>query len=319
MHEENERSANNLQEDYARYRVFDEDYEEVGKVDDLFVDESGEPEYIGVKMGFLGMKSTLIPMDIVRANDKRELLEVAAPKDIIKNAPSFDDDETVSPEHEAEIRRYYGLSPSVGDSPRGDYSSGRGTGEPDVDLEYGERGGTEEPLNTAQSDTEGHRPRQDIRDEPVRDEPVRDEPVRDEPVAAESTGDDELRIERTEEELRARTREREAGAVNVRRRTRTDRERLKVPKKREEVTVERVPVEEEPVSGRAEQSTPGVESDEEEIRIPVVEEEVVVEKRPVVKEELRIKKKVIEEEEIVEEDVRKEEVEVEGEANYRDD
>ena len=319
MHEENERSANNLQEDYARYRVFDEDYEEVGKVDDLFVDESGEPEYIGVKMGFLGMKSTLIPMDIVRANDKRELLEVAAPKDVIKNAPSFDDDETVSPEHEAEIRRYYGLSPSVGDSPRGDYSSGRGTGEPGVDLEYGERGGTEEPSNTAQSDTEGHRPRQDIRDEPVREEPVWNESVRDEPVAAESTGDDELRIERTEEELRARTREREAGAVNVRRRTRTDREKLRVPKKREEITVERVPVEEEPVSGRPEQSTPGVESDEEEIRIPVVEEEVVVEKRPVVKEELRIKKKVIEEEEIVEEDVRKEEVEVEGEANYRDD
>ena len=78
-------------------------------------------------------------------------------------------------------------------------------------------------------------------------------------------------------------------------------------------------MEEEPVSGRAEQSTPGVEADEEEIRISVVEEEVVVEKRPVVKEELRIKKKVIEEEEIVEEDVRKEEVEVEGEANYRDD
>ncbi len=325
MHDENERSASNLQQDYARYRVFDEHYEEIGRVDDLFVDESGQPEYIGVKMGFLGMKSTLIPMDLVRANDKRELLEVAAPKEAIKNAPSFDDDETVSPEHEAEIRRYYNLSPSTSESPRGGYSSPNLDAErpPNVDLEYGERRGAGEPPETARPDAEVRPPRQDSRQEPIRDEPIRDEPVRDEPVAAEGAGDDELRIQRTEEELRTGTREREAGAVNVRRRTRTDRERVRVPKKREEVTVERVPVGDEPVSESPEQNTPGgspgVESDEEEIRIPVVEEEVVVEKRPVVKEELRIKKRIVEEEEIVEEDVRKEEVEIEGEANYRDD
>ena len=300
MQGENERSVQNLQEDYARYRVFDEHYEEIGKVDDLFVDDRGRPEYIGVKMGFLGMKSTLIPMDIVRANDKRELLEVAASKDAIQNAPSFDDDETVSPEHEAEIRQYYGLTSNVGDAPRGGYSPRHDS---DVDLDYGERGQTEEPLETSRPPAEGRQPRQSRREEPV---------------APATTDDDELRIQRTEEELRTGTREREAGAVNVRRRVRTDREQVRVPKKREEVTVERVPVEDETVSGSSEQGATGVESDEEEIRIPVVEEEVVVEKRPVVKEELRIKKKVVEEEEIVEEDVRKEEVEIEGEANYRD-
>jgi len=41
-----------------------------------------------------------------------------------------------------------------------------------------------------------------------------------------------------------------------------------------------------------------------------VEEEVVVEKRPVVKEEIRIRKQVVEDVEVVEEDVRKEEVEI---------
>lgn len=299
-----ERPAQNLQEDYARYRVFDEHYEEIGKVDDLFVDENDQPEYLGVKMGFLGMKSTLIPMDIVRANDRRELLEVAASKEDIKNAPSFDDDETVSPEHEAEIRRYYGLPLNAGGSPRGDYSSDRGTErQSDVDLEYGERGQTEEPREATRPSEEGSRPPQANLGEPA---------------ARESTDEDELRVQRTEEELRAGTREREAGAVNVRRRVRTDREQVRVPKKREEVTVERVPAGDEPASERSERGSPAVESDEEEIRIPVVEEEVVVEKRPVVKEELRIKKKVVEEEEIVEEDVRKEEIEVEGEANYRD-
>ena len=307
MQDENERSAQNLQENYARYRVFDEHYEEIGKVDDVFVDENNQPEYIGVKMGFLGMKSTLIPMDIVRANDKRELLEVAASKDAIKDAPSFDDDETVSPEHEAEIRQYYGLTSNVGDSQRGGYDTRH---DPDVDLQYGERGQTEEPREeVSRPPTEEPRPRE-------RSQPREDR--RREPVAQKTTNDDELRIQRTEEELRAGTREREAGAVNVRRRTRTDRERLRVPKKREEVTVERVPVEGEPASESSRQGSTGVEPDEEEIRIPVVEEEVVVEKRPVVKEELRIKKKVVEEEEVVEEDVRKEEIDIEGEDNYRE-
>ncbi len=300
--------AQNLQEDYASYRVFDEHYEEIGKVDDIFVDENNQPEYIGVKMGFLGMKSTLIPMDMVRINDRRELLEVAASKDAIKDAPSFDDDETVSPEHEAEIRQYYGLTSNVGGSGRGSYGSRR---DPDVDLGYGERGRTEDPLETSRPRTEERPPPEEPRTSPGRE--------REETVRSETTADDELNIQRKEEELRAGTRERQAGTVNVRRRVRTDREQVRVPKRHEEVTVERVPVEGEATSRSSERgTTEGIKSGEEEIRIPVVEEEVVVEKRPVVKEELRIKKEMVEEEEIVEADVRKEEIDIEGETNRRD-
>jgi stress response protein YsnF len=43
----------------------------------------------------------------------------------------------------------------------------------------------------------------------------------------------------------------------------------------------------------------------------VVEEEVITEKRPVVKEEIRIRKDAVQDEEVVEEDVRREEVDVE--------
>src|SRR5215216_5333699 len=60
--------------------------------------------------------------------------------------------------------------------------------------------------------------------------------------------EDELRVQRTEEELRAGTREREAGALNVRKRVRTDREQISVPTRHEEVSVERVPVEGREVS-----------------------------------------------------------------------
>ncbi|MDP9456332.1 MAG: YsnF/AvaK domain-containing protein [Actinomycetota bacterium] len=111
---------------------------------------------------------------------------------------------------------------------------------------------------------------------------------------------DEIRVERQEEELRAGVREREAGQVNVRKTVHTEREQIAVPKRREEVSVDRVPVND---------GTPG-EIGEDEVSVPVVEEEVVVEKRPVIKEEVRIRKDVVQEEEIVEEDVRKEEIDI---------
>jgi uncharacterized protein (TIGR02271 family) len=118
--------------------------------------------------------------------------------------------------------------------------------------------------------------------------------------------EDELRVQRIEEELRAGTREREAGEVGVRKTVRTDREQVEVPTRREEVSVERVPVE-----GEATEAEIG----DEEISVPLTEEEVVVEKRPVVKEEVRIRKDVVEDTEVVEEDVRREEVDIDDQTS----
>ncbi len=141
-----------LEERYKDYTVYDRHYERIGKVDDLFVDENDRPEYIGVKTGFLGMKSTLVPMEIARVNDLRKLIEVAADKETIQQAPSFDDDEEITPEHEARIYGYFGLEhpglPQGGGS-YGDYyvSEGAFTGGDlagAVDTEYGER--RDEPL-----------------------------------------------------------------------------------------------------------------------------------------------------------------------------
>jgi uncharacterized protein (TIGR02271 family) len=115
---------------------------------------------------------------------------------------------------------------------------------------------------------------------------------------------DELRVQRTEEELAAGTREREAGEVRVQKNVRTDRESVEVPTRHEEVTVDRVPVE-----GEASEAEIG----DVEVSVPLTEEEVVVEKRPVVKEEVRIRKDVVEDTQVVEEDVRREEIDVEDE------
>jgi sporulation protein YlmC with PRC-barrel domain len=110
-----------LEEKYEDYKVYDNQGERIGKVDDLFVDETDREEYIGVKMGFLGLKSTLIPMDIVRVNEGERTIEVSDSKDHVRNAPSFDDDEDITPDFEDRIRSHFGLE-SVGTSSRGAYS-----------------------------------------------------------------------------------------------------------------------------------------------------------------------------------------------------
>jgi sporulation protein YlmC with PRC-barrel domain len=111
-----------LEEKYEDYKVYDNQGEKIGKVDDLFVDETDREEYIGVKMGFLGLKSTLIPMDIVRVNESERTIEVSESKDHVKSAPTFDDDEDITSDYEDRIRSHFGLE-SVGTSSRGGYDA----------------------------------------------------------------------------------------------------------------------------------------------------------------------------------------------------
>ena len=280
-----------LEDRFARYEVYDPDGEKIGKVDDLFVDESDQPEYIGVKMGFLGTSSTVIPWEMVSStDDEGHHVTVATDKDTAKNGPAFDDDREITPEFEQQVYSYYGLQRSSegSGSSYGSYYSDdtdAGTVGPGMSMgdtetgEFREHAVTDEGVNQSRGD--------DLQDE------------------------DELRVQRTEEELAAGTREREAGALNVRKRVRTDRERIEVPTRHEEVTVERVPVSEGTAATEA-------QIGDDEVRVPVTEEEVVVEKRPVVKEEVRIRKDVVEDTEVVEEDVRREEIDVDDQTNRRD-
>jgi uncharacterized protein (TIGR02271 family) len=252
-----------IEDQYAGYTVYDQHYEELGKVDDLFLDENDQPEYIGVKMGFLGTRTTLIPFELARVNDARQIIEVAADKETVKNGPTFDDDREVTPEFENEVYSYYGLQ------------------RPSTIEESGTYGAYHAEQSTQ---TTGVANPTDV------------------------SYEDEVRVQRSEEELRVGTRERKAGSIRVRKRVRTDHERIEVPTRHEEVTIERVPVE-----GEATEAQIG----EDEVVVPVTEEEVVVQKRPVVKEEVRIRKDVVEDTEVVEEDVRHEEVEVEDDTDRR--
>ena len=273
-----------VEDQYAGYTVVDQSGSKIGKVDDLFLDQNDQPEYFGVKIGFLGTSSTLIPADIATIDNEQGFIEVSQSKDAVKGGPAFDDDREITPDYENEVRSYYGLGPIEGSGSYGEYGGSQagatpgeagkvGPGMYEGDTESGEFVGHEED-NEGVAQTQGS----DLEDE------------------------DELRVQRSEEELVAGTREREAGAMRVRKRVRTDREHIEVPTRHEEVSVERVPVE-----GEATEAHIG----EDEVVVPVTEEEVVVDKRAVAKEEVRIRKDVVEDTEVVEEDVRREEIEVE--------
>lgn len=116
-----------LEEKYENYTVYDNRGSKIGKVDDLFVDDTDHEEYIGVKTGFFGLKSTLIPTEIVRVNEQDRTIEVAESKDRVKDAPSFDDDEDITAEYEGRIRSHFGLD-SLESSGRGSYSGAAAAG-----------------------------------------------------------------------------------------------------------------------------------------------------------------------------------------------
>lgn len=112
------------------------------------------------------------------------------------------------------------------------------------------------------------------------------------------------RLTRTEEELHIGKRAVSRGEARIGKHVETERLSEPVTRRREEVVIERRPVE---AGARADEATIG----DAEVRIPLMEEEVIVEKRPVVKEELVVGKRVVEERDIVETEVRKEQFDIE--------
>jgi len=131
-----------LKDGSEEYHVYDKHYERIGRVDDVFIDERDAVSYVGVKMGFFGTNSTLVPVEIVRVNDLRRLIEVDEDAETIKHAPHFGHNETVSPELEDRVRTYFGLEPLLTPTPEETYPPGDETrfgSDARVDTEPGER------------------------------------------------------------------------------------------------------------------------------------------------------------------------------------
>jgi len=123
----------------------------------------------------------------------------------------------------------------------------------------------------------------------------------------------EQRIHLVSEVLRVHKERVQRGEVRLRKEAVTETQNVEVPVTREELVVERVPVE-----GR-EAASAEVGSGEKEIRVPLTEEQVHVEKKPVVNEEIRVGKRQVEQSQRVSDNVRREELRSEEQGDVRSD
>jgi uncharacterized protein (TIGR02271 family) len=129
------------------------------------------------------------------------------------------------------------------------------------------------------------------------------------PVGRDTSGpttDDAMT--RSEEELRVGKTSRESGRARLRKHVVTEQVEKTVPVQREEVRLEREPITDANVGD----ATAGPAISEEEHEVTLREEEVVVDKRAVPKERVRLDTETVTDERQVAEEVRKEQIEVQG-------
>ncbi|VEF46895.1 stress response protein [Bacillus freudenreichii] len=120
---------------------------------------------------------------------------------------------------------------------------------------------------------------------------------------------DEARMKLHEEKLRVDKEEVETGEVRVRKNVVEEEQSVDVPVSREEIYIERRPVDETEAMNEA---SAAFEDDGQNIRIPLREERVEVTKKPVVNEELIIGKKTVDDTETISETIRREEADIDG-------
>lgn len=97
-----ENDIHNLQSATA----FCKDGNKIGSVGQVYLDDqSGQPQWVTVNTGLLGTKTNFVPLEGASLDGDR--LTVAYGKDVIKDAPSIDEDGHLTEQDEAELYRYY--------------------------------------------------------------------------------------------------------------------------------------------------------------------------------------------------------------------
>ena len=95
--------------DWHGRNVVDRDGDKLGTVEEIYLDEqTGKPEWLLVKTGLLGTKSTFIPLTDAQESGENEV-RVPFEKAQVKDAPSIDPDQQLSQEEEDNLYRHYGL------------------------------------------------------------------------------------------------------------------------------------------------------------------------------------------------------------------
>lgn len=89
--------------------AYDKAGAKVGRIGMIYVDdETGRPDWVSVNTGFFGTTESFVPL--AGAQVDGEDLRLAHSRDVIKDAPTVDTDEHLSPEQEDELYRHYELT-----------------------------------------------------------------------------------------------------------------------------------------------------------------------------------------------------------------
>ncbi|MFL6181519.1 MAG: DUF2382 domain-containing protein [Actinomycetes bacterium] len=259
--------------------VVADDGTKIGGIGQVYLDDqTSRPEWVTAKTGLFGTAESFVPL--AQANLSGNDIVVPFDKDKVKDAPRVSDsDGHLSQDQEAELYRYYGL----------DY------GDPGLEsgLASGVDSGLDSGLESGRSSAQGNGDGQ---------------------AAAGAVGHDtsgpttDSAMTRSEEELRVGTQEQEAGRVRLRKYVETEHVTETVPVRKERAVLEREPIDEANVAD----ATDGPAISEEEHEVVLHEERPVVEKSAVPVERVKLDKTADVEEHEVSEDVRKEQIAVDG-------
>ena len=260
--------------------AYGSDGDKIGKVEQVFLDDNTEEvTFVTVNTGLFGTKESFVPADGAQQDGDRLVLPYT--KDVVKDAPNVDADQHLSPAEEEEIYRYYKMN----------YS---GTGGRD------DRHATQTDHNAVPAaGTAGY----------ARNDQYADDTADRHDTAARAELDDNEVI-RHEERLRVGKQREESGRARLRKYVVTEHETVDVPVQREEVRVERTPLDGTEVTG----GTIG----EDTVEVTLHEERAVVAKETVGVEKIELEKETVTETQRVDAEVRKEQVEIETDTDRRD-
>ncbi|MFD1722500.1 YsnF/AvaK domain-containing protein [Amnibacterium endophyticum] len=290
--------------------VLDDDGDRVGDVIEVYLaEEGGEPLFVTVKTGFFGSKQTFVPLD--GADMESGGLHVRYDKARIKDAPRVDADEALSEAEQQTLFDYYDRGSGTSADrdrtgatddrtdvgyDRGDLADDRRQDRTQAAAGYDAAAGAD--AGYAAAGTDDDRAGVDLGGDRGRRTAGHD--------ASGPDTDDAMTI--SEERLHAGVERREAGRARLRKHVVTEQRTVTVPVSHEEVRLEREPITDE----NAERATDGPDLSDEEHEVVLTEERPVVQKETVPVERVRLGTETVTEEQQVTDDVRHEEVDVDG-------
>lgn len=93
---------------YLDYTVVDRNGDKVGNVDAVWQDHTGQPAYVGIKTGWLGMgRAHVVPAQSLDVSDATRKIRLPYTSDVVKNAPAFDEQAEIDDDAERRIADYY--------------------------------------------------------------------------------------------------------------------------------------------------------------------------------------------------------------------